>query len=88
MAAGTRNKDLPVDEVERVKADARGDRRARRKAQDDAAEHQRTKRRQRQPVDRPPPFAQKAWVARARPSCPQLPSQKEIPAPSGDTGMV
>ena len=68
---GDEEQDLPVDEMERVEPDARGDRRARRKAQHDAAEHQRAERRQRQPVDRPPPFAQTASVARARPWCPQ-----------------
>ncbi len=56
---------LAVDEMERVEPDARGDRRARREAQHDAAEHQRAERGERQPVDRAPPFAQRCRL-RAR----------------------
>ena len=54
---GNEEKYLVVDEMERVEADARGDRRARRQTKDDAAQHQGAERRQRQPVDCPPPFA-------------------------------
>ncbi len=56
---GDEEQDLPVDEVEGIKADAGGDRRAGGKAQHDAAEHQRPERREGQAVDRAPPFAQR-----------------------------
>ena len=48
--------------MERVEAETRGDRRTRGEAQDDAAEHQRAERGERQPVNRPPPFAQRRWL--------------------------
>src|ERR1019366_3899680 len=53
---------LPVDEMERVEADASRYRRTRSEAEHDAAEHQRAERRQREPVNRPPPFAQRRWL--------------------------
>src|SRR5271169_2106797 len=59
---GDEEEHLAVDEMERVEAETRRDRRTRGEAQDDAAEHQRTERGERQPVDRPPPFAQRRWL--------------------------
>ncbi len=59
---------VPVDEMERVEAEPRGDRRAGGERQHDAGQHQRADRGQREPVDRPPPFAE-GRALRARDHC-------------------
>ena len=84
---GNEEEHLPVDEVERVEADARGDRRACGQAENDAAEHQRAERSQRQPIDRPPPFAQGRGLRARRHDIPKAESPKVIPL-SGGTGVV
>ena len=48
-------KDMPIDEVERLQTEPRGHRGACRKRQHDARQHEDDQRRQHQPVDRPPP---------------------------------
>ena len=78
---GNEKQHLAIDEVERVKAEARGDRRAGGEAQHDAAEHQCAERRQCQAVDRPPPFAdQRRLRARSQSRSPLPASLAEIPA--------
>jgi len=49
---------VPVDEIERVEAEPRGDRRARRQRQHHAGQHQRAGGGERELVDGPPPFAE------------------------------
>jgi hypothetical protein len=73
---GDEEKHLAVDEVKWVQPDAGGNRRARRQAQHDAAQHQCAERRQCQPVDRPPPFGKRR---RLRPRG-HGPSRREVPA--------
>ena len=85
--SGNKEKHLPVDEVERVEPDARGNRRACGQAENDAAEHQRAERSQRQPIDRPPPFAQGRGLRARRHDIPKAESPKVIPL-SGGTRVV
>ncbi len=86
-AGGNEKQHLAVDEMKRVKPDAGRDWRARGEAQHDAAEHQGDQRRQRQAVDRPPPFGKQRRL-RARSHQRPEASPATSPRPSGDTGMV
>jgi hypothetical protein len=70
-----KKENVAVDEIERVETEPACHWRACRKRKHDAGQHQRADGGKRQPVDRPPPFAEEACVARAKASLSPRPAQ-------------